>query len=131
MDPLTVLVTALVTGAAQALKPTAEQAVKDAYAGLKALLLRKFGDRPDVRDAVEKVEQKPDSQGRKAVLQEELEAAQAHTDEELLAAARALLEQTDPQGAQAGKYRITFHGEVKGAVIGDHAQVEQRFGGDE
>jgi hypothetical protein len=131
MDPLTILVTALVTGAAEKLKPTAGKVVEDAYAGLKGLLLRKFGEREDVGDALTKVEQKPDSEGRKAVLKEELEAVEAHTDEELLAAAKALLEKADPQGAQKGKYKIDFHGEVKGVVIGDHAQVEQRFGSDE
>lgn len=130
MDPLTILATALVTGAAEKLKPTAGKAVEEAYTGLKALLLRKFGERQDVGDALDKVEQKPDSEGRKTVLQEELEAAEAHKDEELLAAAEALLKQADPEGAQQGKYKIDFHGEVKGAVIGDHAQVTQRFGSD-
>jgi hypothetical protein len=131
MDPLTILVTALVTGAAEKLKPTAGKAVEEAYEGLKALLLRKFGDKEDVSDAVDKVEGKPGSQAREGLLKEELEAAGAHEDEELLAAAKALLEQADPQGAQQDKYSITFHGEVKGAVIGDHAQVEQKFGGEE
>jgi hypothetical protein len=42
MDPLTSLVTALVAGAAAALKPTVEQVVKDSYAGLKALIQRKY-----------------------------------------------------------------------------------------
>jgi hypothetical protein len=131
MDPLTILATALVTGAAEKLKPTAGKAVEEAYNGLKALLLRKFGDRQDVGDALEDVERKPDSEGHKMVLEEELASAGAHKDEELLAAAKALLEQADPQGGQKGKYQIEFHGQVKGVVIGDHAQVEQKFGGDE
>jgi hypothetical protein len=38
MDPLTSLVTALATGAAAALKPTVEQAVKDGYTALKGLI---------------------------------------------------------------------------------------------
>ena len=33
MDPVSIVVSALVAGAAAALKPTAEQAVKDAYSG--------------------------------------------------------------------------------------------------
>jgi hypothetical protein len=40
MDPLTRLVTALAAGAAAALKPTVEQAVKDSYAALKGLIQR-------------------------------------------------------------------------------------------
>jgi hypothetical protein len=42
MDPLTSLVTALAAGAAVALQATAEQVVKDSYAGLKALIHRKY-----------------------------------------------------------------------------------------
>ena len=37
MDPVTIIVTALALGAAAGLKPVAEQAVKDAYAGIKTL----------------------------------------------------------------------------------------------
>ena len=45
MDPtITIIVTALVAGAAAGLKPTAEKAIKDAYAGIKALIQRKYGD---------------------------------------------------------------------------------------
>jgi hypothetical protein len=38
MDPITIIVTALALGAAAGLKPTAEQAVQDAYAGVKRLI---------------------------------------------------------------------------------------------
>jgi hypothetical protein len=131
MDPLTALIAALVLGAAEGLKATASQAIKDGYSSLKALLLHKFGDKGEVNDALEGVERKPDSEGRKTTLKEELEAAEAYKDEELLAAAKALLEKADPQGAQKGKYNIAFHGEVKGAVIGDHSQVQMTFGGDD
>ena len=43
MDPITIILTALVVGAAAGLKPTAEKAVKDAYAGIKSLIKRKYG----------------------------------------------------------------------------------------
>lgn len=42
MEPIIVIVTALALGAAAGLKSTATQAVKDAYTGLKALILRNF-----------------------------------------------------------------------------------------
>ena len=42
MDPMSVLLSALAL-AGPALKPLADQAVKDAYAGLKSLLVRRFG----------------------------------------------------------------------------------------
>ena len=43
-------------------------------------------------DAVQKVEQKPDSKGRQETLKEELTAAGADKDEELLKQAQALLD---------------------------------------
>ena len=60
MDPVTVIVTALSLGAQTALKATVETAVKDAYAGLKSLVLRKLGKQPDAAAAVEAVEKHPE-----------------------------------------------------------------------
>jgi hypothetical protein len=42
MDPVTLILTALVAGAAASVKDTANQAVKDAYNGLQDLIKRKF-----------------------------------------------------------------------------------------
>src|SRR5687767_10368675 len=42
MDPVAMILTALAGGAAAAAQETASQAVKDAYAGLKALVQRKL-----------------------------------------------------------------------------------------
>jgi hypothetical protein len=39
MDPINIIFMALVTSAAAALKPTTEQTVKDAYTGIKHLIL--------------------------------------------------------------------------------------------
>jgi hypothetical protein len=44
MEPITVLLSAL-SLAGPALKPVADQALKDSYTALKALLIRKFGPR--------------------------------------------------------------------------------------
>jgi hypothetical protein len=143
MEPITLIVTALVTGAALGLHATANQAVQDAYAGLKRLILDRYGTQAEIAGAVESVEAKPDSKGRKLTLTEELEATQAAEDAEVLAQARALLQQADPEGAQAGHYEVTardhsvavggsvgrdvinIHGD--GNVMGDHneSQVEK------
>lgn len=97
MEPLTVIVGALVAGAAAALKSTAEQAVKDAYAGLKRLVLDRCGHKADVAQAVAELESKPDSAGRNATLQEELAAAGVDKDQEVVDRAVALLKQAENQ----------------------------------
>ncbi len=67
MNPLTSLVTALAAGAAAALKPTMEQAVKDGYAALKGLIQRKY-----VQVQVDQLEANPSSKNCRGVVEEEL-----------------------------------------------------------
>jgi hypothetical protein len=101
MDPITILVTALVAGAAAGLKPTAEQAVKDAYGALKALIRRKYAA---AAASVEHLEAAPDSKPQRDVVKEDLSKAHAAQDNELLGAARAVLtavQAHDPGSAQA------------------------------
>jgi len=88
MDPLTGLVTALAAGAAAALKSTVEQAVKDSYAALKKLIQRKY-----TRVQVDQLEINPSSKNRRGGIEEELKAAGADTDAEVLQLAQALLDE--------------------------------------
>ena len=111
MDPLTIIVTAVVTGAALSLKDVAGTAVKDAYTGLKTLIIRKYGNQGDTADALEKVEAKPESEGRKLTLKEELESTDAAQDQELLDAAQKLLEAAKSASSQQGKQGINITGE--------------------
>lgn len=83
-------------GAATGLTETGAQAVKDAYAGLKSLISRKYGD-VDVSG----VERKPDSESKRASLAEDLEDAGAAGDSELGEAAVVLLEAVRQHAPQA------------------------------
>jgi hypothetical protein len=83
MDPVSLVVTAVVLGASAGLKDAAAQVVKDAYAGLKTLLA---GRKVDVSG----VERKPDSDTQRAALAETLAEVPDVVDEELLAAAQAV-----------------------------------------
>jgi hypothetical protein len=103
MDPITGAVVA-------ALGKLAEPAVKDAYEALKALIVRKFGKHAEVTKAVETLEAKPDSAGRRETLAEEMAAADATRDAELLRLAEALAERI--QGATPGIQ--TVHQHVRG-----------------
>jgi hypothetical protein len=116
VEPVSMIVTAVAAGAVAATKDVAGQAIKDGYAGLKALVVRKFGERSDVADAVEGVEKKPDSKGRQETLKEELEAAGAGQDDELVRQAQALLDLLDKHGL-APSYHAEVHG--SGAIAQD------------
>lgn len=117
MDPLAMIVTALAAGAAATAKDVASQAIQDGYAGLKALIIRKFGGNADVEDALESVEQRPDSEPRQEVLKEELATAQAEQDEELVGQAQALLDLLKQQGLVSGPaYQVTVSGSGSAAV---------------
>jgi hypothetical protein len=103
MDPVTTaIVAALSAGALSGLTEASKTAVADAYSRLKALLGKKFGGDSDVLHAVEQVETKPDSAGRKATLQEEVAAVKADQDQDVLQATQALLQllQASPEREQ-------------------------------
>jgi hypothetical protein len=102
MDPIT---TAIIAAAAKLSEP----AVKDAYEGLKALILRKVGHQSTLATAVEQAEQKPQSQGRGQTLQEEVAAAGIERDQSILTAAALLIEkiQAVPGGQQLVSQVVT------------------------
>lgn len=80
------IVAALAAGAAAGLSATAEQAVKDAYAGIKQWLRDRYAD-----ISLAALERDPTSTNRQGVLAEDLAAAGADNDAELRAKAQELL----------------------------------------
>jgi hypothetical protein len=121
MDPVSLVVAALVAGATAGTKDTASAAIADAYAGLKALVRRRFGGEPDAESELEQIEQGGDP----AALERRLEAA--GVDEDLVKQATGLLERLDPDGSREGKYRVQITG-GQGTVVGDNATVTMNFG---
>jgi hypothetical protein len=80
MEPIsTAIVGALVAGAAASLKGVASEAVKDAYAGLKALIVNRYKR----AGAVAVVEEDPDSEAGKQALGEALAKSGAVADPEV------------------------------------------------
>ena len=97
MDPISAIVAALVAGTVEAAKPTAVQAVKDAYSGLKALIVRKFSG---ASTPLQSVEEKPASETRQSALKEELADSGIDRDAEIASALQQLvatLQQHAPQ----------------------------------
>lgn len=91
MDPIT---SAIVQALAIAL---GNNVIKDGYEALKAALKKKFCEDSDVLDAVNKLEKKPDSEARKAALQEEVETAKVNDDPEIVKFAQELLSKLKEQ----------------------------------
>ncbi len=125
MDPVSVVLAALAAGATAAAKDTASQAVKDAYAGLKVLIQKRFASKPQAEIALTEYEKDEDTW--KKPLQKSLVETGADQDEMIVRQAQQVLKLVNPQQASQGKYNVQI-GEGKGIVIGDHAQVNQTFG---
>ncbi len=125
MEPLTLILGALAAGATAAAKDTASQAIKDAYAGLKTLIQRRFAEKkaPEGEMALTKYEEKPDVW--EAPLKDALVETDTDQAAEILKAAEALkqaLEQTSEGREAVSKYILNIQGSEVG-VIGDGAQV--------
>jgi hypothetical protein len=86
VDPVSIIGAALTLGIAAGLRPMAEQAVKDAYQGLKELIERRY--EVDLGG----LEKKPESDAQLSAVRESLSDAGADTDEELLDQAKALID---------------------------------------
>jgi len=127
MEPMSIIVGALVAGAAGAGKDVASQAVKDAYAGLKGLVVRKFGSKTEVGSALKLLEKKPDAEDRKETLRVELEEAGAAQDGKVLELARFLMEVLKEQGASGSHFETRNQGD--GAIAqGSGAQATGKGG---
>ncbi|MFI1383840.1 hypothetical protein [Embleya sp. NPDC020886] len=105
MTGLELILAALAAGAGAGVSDTAGNAIRDAYTGLRGMLLARFGSGDRVRQALEAAGDDPDELA--AQVGPELVAAGADTDEEVLTAARGLLGLLDPEGARAGVYTVT------------------------
>ena len=93
MEPITTaIVAAIAAGVAAGATDVAKQAIVDAYNGIKQLIARKFGPQSDVAAAIEGLEKRPDSEARKATLQEEVALAKANDDPEIVQAAAKLID---------------------------------------
>jgi len=87
MDPtIASIVSAVAVGFAAAAKDTAQQAVKDAYAGLKKLI----EDRYQV--GLSNMEQRPTSDSQKSAVAEALQEKNAQNDADLVAKAQSVIE---------------------------------------
>ena len=120
MDSITLIVTAIAAGAAVAAKDMATEAVRDAYAGFKALVIRKFGSTGAVESNLQQLEAEPENEIWQAALQQGLTQAGADSDQAVLDQAKALLDLLAELGFYSGP-TYTAHVEGSGAIAQDHS----------
>lgn len=127
IDPISLILAALVAGAAK----TADGVAQDAYNGLKALIKHKFESKgkSDSATILDKYEQKPEK--TKALLEDELTEVGADKDEEIIKLAQKLMEQLNPQEAAEGKFNIEISGgTVQGLTQNNPGTITQNYGKD-
>ncbi|MEY9930224.1 NAD(P)-dependent dehydrogenase (short-subunit alcohol dehydrogenase family) [Catenulispora sp. GP43] len=118
MDPATLVVQALVTGAGAGLGGTASAAVSDGYGALKHVVVRRLAGRHAALAQIQAIDSGGGStDGLVHELVHELVLAGA-VDDRLLADARQLLALADPEGTRSGTYRLDLR-EARGVQVGD------------
>jgi len=111
MEPISLILTALVTGAAET---TAGSLVKDIYQNLKGLIKHKFADNSAANVILEEHEKDPETY--EAPLKKKLIEEGIDKDKEVIKKAQELLEKLKPEEAATGKFNLTISGDVKGFV---------------
>jgi hypothetical protein len=112
MEPISLIIAAVIAGATTAAGDVATSAVKDVYSGLKTLLKRRFSDSGD-HTAESELEAASPNEER---LRSALESSGAATDQEIIEKAKAVMLAKDPEGAAAGKYNVHISGGIVGNV---------------
>jgi hypothetical protein len=124
MDPITTtILTVLQTIGSE----VAKSSVKDAYEGLKAVILRKWGDTAPISRAISASEEDPSSKAQAAVLEEKVAAVKATDEAEVAQALHRLVEQMKTHGVGGEPVaRIQFNmsgGIVQGVAGAENVQI--------
>lgn len=123
MDPVSLVVAAVVAGVAAGAGQTATEAVKDAYGLLKFKLRGLFGG--DSAAEVVLAEHEADPDTYEAPLRKKLEAAGVAglgENDDLLLAAHRVLAAADPEGARSGRYTVGSIKADRGGVAAAHIE---------
>jgi hypothetical protein len=116
MEPISLILGALLAGATKGVGEAAGTAIKDAYAGLRDALKRKLASKPAAQSALE--EYAGDPEEWRDLLAKYLQQAGADTDPVIVEAAEVVMGEIDPDGARAGKYDVDLRG-AQGIQVGD------------
>ena len=127
MEPISLILAALLAGATKAVGETAGTAVKDAYGGLREAVKRKLAGKPAAGSAIEEYTADPDNW--EPALAAYLKQVGADRDEALVSLAQAVMAHTDPAGSTSGKYNVDLRG-ASGVQVGERNTQTNYFGQD-
>lgn len=97
----TILINAIVAGAAKGLTPVAEKAIGDAYAGLKKFVSDRYKDWKGVEGSVVQLESDPEDPDNKANVAKQLAKAGGTEDRELAVKAQAVVDAAEQHAKAA------------------------------
>ena len=133
MEPISMIVGALVAGATAALKDTASQAVKDSYQGLKAMVMHYWEKMAEGDEHENKVEAKimlnnleDDPDISQALVEKKLTKVIPQPEKDLIDQAQQLFKLLDEAGFNQGKYNVTVNNS-QGVQVGDHNIQNNKF----
>src|SRR4051794_31319258 len=115
MEPLSLIATAVMAGAAVGLRNTVSDAVRDLYAGLKRRLSNQVAERLPATPALEGAGE---------------EAGEPDSTDGVAAQDAPETRTTDPAGARgtSSGHHVTIT-KTKGVVVGDHTRTQMTFNG--
>lgn len=114
MDTITLIPTALAAGATLIAKGTADEAIKDAYKSLKALIQCRFAGKLKAEMVLSEYESKPNVW--EAPLREVLTETAADKDKEIIKAAQKFMTLINLQQATMDKCNMQIIGKAQGSV---------------
>jgi hypothetical protein len=118
MDPITTAIVAALPALASDL---IKSSVKDAYAGLKAIIRRKWGDASPLAKSLDALEANPKSKGQAEVLAEHVAAVHAEADSDVMKALVRLVDELTKEGiggTAIDQVAVTISGGTVQGVVG-------------
>jgi hypothetical protein len=126
MEPISLILAALLAGATTGAGEAAGTAIKDTYAGLRDALKRKLAGKPAAESVIQEYTADPDNW--EPAVTAYLKQAGADRDEALVSLAQAVMAHVDPAGSSTGKYSVDLRG-AQGVQVGDRNTQSNYFGG--
>jgi len=122
MDPITTAILAAIPAVASDI---ASSVVKDAYAGLKSIIARKFGPTSAVAKSVDDLEANPRSKGQALVLSERVAETNAVADADIMEAVNKLVEALSKARFEPPNVHVeaTMAGGVAGVVGAQNVSI--------